>query len=265
MNVPLSTEYELLARDLHQSLLNTSLVRSISVAHNAKILGKSGAVHQIDVYWEFELAGVKYRTCVECKHHNRKISKSAVAAFVAILNDIGNATGVFVTTLGYQPGARAMAEVGNIRLLVVNHVLKSVSIQSHFLIPETEITNLKYDNDQVKDLLQRQGLQSYTIQRRIGPQTQLHNESGVPTETMREYLDRSINSDGEGSLFPKQAYDKLDIGLAKIERIDYRRRTNRIGMGQEITINATARAILEDVVANTVQYLHDDGSVRNEV
>ena len=264
MTVPLSTEYELLVRDLHQSLLSTSLVRSISVEHNAKIRGKSGALHQIDVYWEFEAAGVKYKTCVECKHHNRNVSKSAVAAFVAILNDIGNATGVFVTTVGYQPGAKAMAEAGNIRLLVVNHLLKSVSIESHFLIPATEIINLKYDNDQVKGILQLQGLQSYTIQRMIGPQTLLHNESGIPIETMKDYLNRSIDEDGEGSLFPVQVYDKLDIGLARIEQIDYRRHTSRMDMSHEITTNATARAILEDVAANTVQYLHDDGSVRTE-
>ena len=223
--LPLSTEYELLVRDLHQSLLTTSLVRSISVEHNAKIRGKSGALHQIDVYWEFEAAGVRYKTCVECKHHNRNVSKSAVAAFVAILQDIGNATGVFVTTIGYQPGAKAMAEAGNIRLLVVNHLLKSVSIQSHFLIPDTEVTSLRYDNSHVKGLLQSQGLESYTIKKLIGPQTLLHDESGSVTETLRDYLNRSIEHDGEGSLFPTAAYDKLDIGLARIEQIDYRRRT----------------------------------------
>ena len=190
-------------------MLSTSLVRSIAVEHNAKIRGKSGALHQIDVYWEFEAAGVKYKTCVECKHHNRSISKSAVAAFSAILSDIGNATGVFVTTIGYQPGAKAMAGAGNIRLLVVNYLLKSVSIQSHFVIPDTEITNPKYDNDQVKGLLQTKGLQTYTIQKLIGPQTVLHDESGSPVETLREYLNRSILEDGDGSLFPTQAYDKL--------------------------------------------------------
>jgi hypothetical protein len=262
--VPLSTEYELLVRDLHQALLSTNLVRSIAVEHNAKIRGKSGALHQIDVYWQFEAAGVKYKTCVECKHHNRNISKSAVAAFVAILNDIGNSTGVFVTTIGYQPGAKAMAEAGNIRLLVVNHLLKSIFIQSHFVIPDTEITNLKYDNDQVKGLLKAQGLQTYMIQKLIGPQTQLHDELGSPVETLRDYLNRSIGEDGEGSLFPVQAYDKLDIGFAKIERIDYRRRTTRMDANQEIITNSTARAILEDVATNTVQYLHDDGSVSTE-
>ena len=262
--MPISTEYELLVRDLHQSLLSTSLVRSIAVQHNAKIRGKSGAFHQIDVYWEFEVAGVKYKTCVECKHYNRNVSKSAVATFVAILQDIGNATGVFVTTVGYQPGAMAMAAAGSIRLLVVNHLLKSVSIQSHFLIPDTMITNLKYDNDQVKSLLKTQGLQSYTIKKVIGPRTLLHDGSGSPVETLRDYLNRSIHKDGEGSLLPTEIYDKLDIGFARIEQIDYRRRTTRMDASQEIITNATARAILEDVAANTVQYLHDDGSIHVE-
>jgi len=262
--VPLSTEYELLVRDLHRSLLDSSLVRNITVEHNAKVPGKSGALHQVDVYWKFELAGVKYKTCVECKHHNRKISNSAVASFIAILQDIGNATGVFVTTVGYQPGAKTMAEAGHIRLLVVNHLLKTVSIQAHLVIPDTEITNLKYDNDQAKTLLQARGLQSYTINTTLGPRTLLHDRSGSPVETLQRYLNRSIHKDGEGSLFPTDAYDKLDIGLVRIEQIDYRRRTIKIDASQDITTNATARAIIEDLTTNTVQYLHDDGSVRTD-
>jgi hypothetical protein len=70
-----SLEYEKLVKDLHEALLHADGVQTIDVRHNVKIKGKSGATHQIDVYWEFKLAGVTYKTCIECKHYGTKIKK----------------------------------------------------------------------------------------------------------------------------------------------------------------------------------------------
>lgn len=71
----MSTPYELLVQELHQALLNNDGVENINVRHNVKIKGRSGATHQIDVYWEFKLAGVTYKTCIECKHYNTSVKK----------------------------------------------------------------------------------------------------------------------------------------------------------------------------------------------
>jgi hypothetical protein len=41
-------------------------VTNIDVQHDVELQGKS-ALHQIDVYWEFEQGGIRYRTIVQCK------------------------------------------------------------------------------------------------------------------------------------------------------------------------------------------------------
>lgn len=132
-NIKLDTEYELLVREFHQSLLKAEGVEHIDVRHNVKIVGKSGASHQIDVYWKFSYAGVVYQTCIECRHYNSRVKKSHIAAFAEILRDIGPSTGIFATTIGYQSGAIALANHNNIRLLTINHLTNRLILTIRFL------------------------------------------------------------------------------------------------------------------------------------
>ena len=60
-------EYEKFAQEVYQELVNADVVKSTEVRHNIKVLGKSGQEHQIDVYWEYEIAGVLHKVAIECK------------------------------------------------------------------------------------------------------------------------------------------------------------------------------------------------------
>ena len=259
--IPLSEEYELLVRDLHDALVKNDSVDNVSVRHNVKIRGKSGAMHQIDVYWEFDVAGVKYKTCIECKHHNRKVQKSAVASFVGVLDDIGNTNGIFATTVGYQSGAASLALHKGIRLLTVNFLLKSVHLTSNFIVPETEILEVQFDNDQAKAILKIRGLTSFEIKEIWNKHTPLRSSTGVAIDTLGKYMDREIETGGTGSIYPVEVFTETGLGLLRIQEIKYRRTTHHIKSEQEIVTNATTRAILEDVSTNLQQYLHDDGSI----
>ena len=257
----LSTEYEILVRDLHAALVKNDQVENVNVQHNVRILGRSGATHQIDVYWEFRIAGVTYRTCIECKHYNKKVKKSEVAAFIASMRDIGNVTGIFATTIGYQKGATLLAQQNGVRLLTVNHLLKSVSITSHVIAPSTDILNIKYDLVQAKQRLKEKGLESYSLTPRWDNGTMFFDEFGNPVKTLKELMNASISEDGVGSVRPKDCYERTEIGLVRIEEIEYRRMTQVFDSTSEIVLNDTARAIMEDVLGNTAHYLHDDGSI----
>ncbi len=136
----LSTKYEILTKELHEALLRSDGVESIKVLHNVKIKGKSGATHQIDVYWEFILAGVKYKTCIECKHLDHPVRKSHIATFATILEDIGNTTGIFATTTGFQKGAIQLANQRGIRLILVNALIKSINITYMFSRTDTPVS-----------------------------------------------------------------------------------------------------------------------------
>jgi len=112
-----STEYERLTRDVYAALLRSEGVDTVDVRHNTDILGRSGCAHQIDVYWEFRLGGVLFRTAIECKRYASTLEIGRVRDFYAALADVGNIQGIVITTVGYQSGAKKFADYYGINLL----------------------------------------------------------------------------------------------------------------------------------------------------
>ena len=109
-NVAKGTDYELFVQGVYETVLKAEGVQNVSVAHNIKLPGKSGCEHQIDVYWEFKLAGQVYRTAIECKAFNTEVSIGRVRDFYGVLADVTNLNGIFATLVGYQSGAKQYAE-----------------------------------------------------------------------------------------------------------------------------------------------------------
>ena len=107
-NMNANIEYEKFTQEIYQELVNADVVKSTKVKHNIKILGKSGQKHQIDVYWEYEIAGVLHKVAVECKNYNKPIPISKVRDFYGVLSDLDNVSGIMVTKIGYQEGAKKM-------------------------------------------------------------------------------------------------------------------------------------------------------------
>lgn len=108
------------------------------------IVGRSTATHQIDVYYEFERAGVVHRVAIECKDRGRPITKGMVQEFYAKIDDIGNLIGVVVSRRGYQQGAEVFARHYGIRTLTevdlpqLRHILAGW-IESAFLPSESYV------------------------------------------------------------------------------------------------------------------------------
>jgi Restriction endonuclease len=110
-------EYEKLTQDIYQTLINEEGL-TINVQHNLRIQGKA-TKHQIDVYWEYKIAGVNNKVAIECKNYNRQISLGKVREFHSVLTDIGNINGIMVTKKGYQKGAKDFAEEYGIKLIIL--------------------------------------------------------------------------------------------------------------------------------------------------
>jgi len=110
-------EYEKFAQEIYQTLLDSEDIRPTKVQHNVDIVGRSGCKHQIDVYWEYDIAGVTHRVAIECKNYNaNNISIGRIRDFFAALTDIGNINGIFVCKEGYQSGAIKFADFYGINL-----------------------------------------------------------------------------------------------------------------------------------------------------
>ena len=96
-------------------LVDQDEARNIKVQHNVTLRGKF-LEHQVDVYWELETAGIKYRTVIECKDWNRALEQEKLLAFRAKLEDLNGPVGIMVTRSGYQSGAVNYAKAHGIYL-----------------------------------------------------------------------------------------------------------------------------------------------------
>lgn len=110
-------EYEKFTQEVYQKLVNADVVKTTEVKHNVKLIGKSGQKHQIDVYWEYEIAGVRHKVAIECKNYNQKVPVGKVRDFYGVLSDLNNVSGIMVTKIGYQEGAKQYASHCGINLM----------------------------------------------------------------------------------------------------------------------------------------------------
>ena len=149
-----NTDYEKLAQEIYQAINNAEGVKTIDVQHNVKLLGKSGCKHQIDVYWTFEMMGMKHNVAIECKNYSSEISVGRVRDFFGVLHDVGNTNGIFITKVGYQSGADKFAAFYGIVLKELRRPtekdwegrVKTIVVNTHTL--SLNITERRYDIDQ---------------------------------------------------------------------------------------------------------------------
>lgn len=115
-------EYEIFVASLQQALLNAENIttqKNIVVEVDKKITDNCGIKRQFDLYWEYELGGLTYKTVIECKDYASNISVEKIDALIGKVRDIPDLKAVFATKKGYQSGAKTKAEQNKIDLLVV--------------------------------------------------------------------------------------------------------------------------------------------------
>jgi hypothetical protein len=119
MKCPINTglPYEILIQQIFQDISDTAAVRTIKVQHDVNLQGII-LTHQIDVYWEFEVVGVVYKTVLQAKDWNKPVDQGELLKFKGVLDDLpGQPNGVMVTRNGYQSGAAEFARAHGIQLL----------------------------------------------------------------------------------------------------------------------------------------------------
>lgn len=116
------TDYEIFVAKLHQALLDSDTYgqqRTLKVETNKHIVDRNGIKRQFDVYWEYEIAGITYKTVIECKDYASAVTIEKIDALIGKVADIPGLKPVFATKTGYQSGAKTKAEIHNIELLLV--------------------------------------------------------------------------------------------------------------------------------------------------
>lgn len=103
-------------RQVYQTLLDLDGEQTM-VARDVLLRGRDGSHYQIDVYYEFKLAGIPHRVAIECKNTKRPVERNDVLAFKGKLDDCQGLLGVMVSANGYQDGAAKFARDNNIHAL----------------------------------------------------------------------------------------------------------------------------------------------------
>ncbi len=146
-------DYEVFVAKLQQALLNAEKIttqKNIAIEVNKKIKDNCGIERQFDVYWEYELGGLTYKTVIECKDYNSDITVEKIDALIGKIRDIPDLKAVFATKTGYQSGAKTKAEQNKIDLLIVREqnesdwtdpdgtpLLRKICLDIHLSMPST--------------------------------------------------------------------------------------------------------------------------------
>lgn len=158
----MGSEYEKFVQNLQQALLDSepfSQQRNISIERNKKLFDNAGVEREFDLYWEYELAGVTYKTIIECKDYTSKVSIDKIDALIGKIRDLPDLRPIFATKTGYQSGAETKARHNKIDLLIVREqtdkdwedkngtpFIKAININIHALHP-AKITSFKTEVD----------------------------------------------------------------------------------------------------------------------
>lgn len=152
------TDYEKFVQSVFQAILNANVgQKNIDVRRNVVLIGNSGLEREFDIYWEYELAGIVYKTVIECKDYNNPISIDRIDSFIGKLNDFPGIHGLFATRIGYQSGAETYAKDRNIEALIVRPIdpvndftskngepiIREVHLDIH-LLSKPNITNVQF-------------------------------------------------------------------------------------------------------------------------
>lgn len=269
-----NTEYEKFAQEIYQGLLNEERIKAIQVQHNVKLRGKSGQLHQVDVYWEYELAGVNHKVAIECKNYNKPVSVGKVRDFYGVLSDLNNVNGIMVTKVGYQKGAKEFATHYGINLKELRLPNKEESIIGRLeLNLNIFITRRLFllDDEWAKSSINLEGYRKYLMffsgdndwtttdfPLETLPDAKICDKNGIPIVSFDELEDKlpSENTEPEYIFNFEDAYiDTRNMGRVKIKKVKYVFIQEREKKVFDIDARYFIKAILKDVLNGEIKVI----------
>lgn len=271
-------EYEIFVKEIYQSLLENDEINTVKVQHDVNLYGKSGCQHQIDVYWEFESAGVTTRIAVECKNYNTSnISIGKIRDFYAALVDIGNISGIFVCKNGYQSGAIKFASYyginvveirtpkesdweGRVRTIQIDTSLIHTNINSRFVNIDFQWFNEKYPNI-IKEKINSISGNSNEIFIKDNKGNNIANMLELENELPCEFKEE-LNKEHE-YLWDDAYIEVINFGLIKVKSVKFNYDIKIFDL-DEIIIDGkeVAKAILKNVITGEIKFFNKDGNVK---
>jgi hypothetical protein len=112
--------FEQLVAVLFGGITVAALGRTIEIGRNVVLEGKTGR-HEIDVFWRLHVGNVFHDVVIQAKDWSKPVDQGEVLKFKAVLDDLPNQPrGIIVSRVGFQHGAKAIAEGSGILLFTVS-------------------------------------------------------------------------------------------------------------------------------------------------
>lgn len=143
--------YEAFVESVYKAILEAERRQgksaSVTIERNKTIISKSGTPAEIDIYWEYQLAGITHKVAIECKNYNKNIDIPRVRDFARKIEHISGLKGLMVTRKGFSENAITEASADNIDLLTIREYaaedwdgyITHVNVQIHLVAPSRTI------------------------------------------------------------------------------------------------------------------------------
>jgi hypothetical protein len=272
----INTEYELLTKEIYEVLLKSEGL-TVDVKHNLEIQGKAFK-HQIDIFWEYKIAGITHKVAIECKNYNKNVSVAKVRDFFGVLSDIGNINGILVSKIGFQKGAKKYAEYYGINLRELRKPTdidwkgRVKTIHVDFKLISTKVEDLKFNLDEkwIRENIQFKGETEFEFTfEGMTTEFWIYDGKGNKTTTIYE-LENKLphNWKTENNLIFIREFDDGYIindkyGKMKINSIEFLYNV-KSGESRPVIIDGTesAKAILKDAISGEIKFFNKDGTIK---
>jgi len=272
-----NTDFERFTQRVYQKLVDNDVLKPTTVQHNVKLKGKSGCEHQIDVYWEYEIAGNMHRVAIECKNYNSLVPIGKVRDFQGVLADLNNVNGIMVSKKGFQEGAKKYAAEHGISLKELrepywNEPFGAITITTYvntkhclFLIDEKWANENNVSMEGIRQFLmnrQREKADYWKAATHFPIEKKdsiIRNSKGEKISSIEELEEKLPDNPEPGSSivfnFEDGWINTRYWGLAKIREVMFEYESDT----QETTFNLAAddfvEAILEDALNGKMDYV----------
>lgn len=266
-------EYEKFTQEVYQTLVNTDVVNSINVKHNIRLVGKSGQTHQIDVYWEYEIAGVLQCVAIECKNYNKPVPVGKIRDFHSVISDLNNVAGVMVTKSGYQKGAKDYAAHYGINLkelrtpkqgeAIIGDVELSIkaSIRHRlFVVDEEYATNKGFSVTWYKHCLDQLSITNDNKWQKskyipLGLRDDVISNGRGEIIASFEDIEKDLSEKECVFSFSDAFIDTREFGRLKINEISYEHENKNESKIISIDAHEFTKAILKDALTNEIRLI----------
>jgi hypothetical protein len=272
-------EYEQFVRDIFETLLRAQGVETVKVEHDVQVQGISRP-HQVDVYWEFRLAGVLHSVIINCKRYASTVEVGDVEQMKGVLSDVPDARGMLVTTVGYQQGAVDFARIHRIGLKVIRPPedadwqgrLREARLRIRVVSPIVLDADVQLDKEWIAANLssaerasllgpfhgdgQQIWIEDRTAGRRV---TMADLFRQVPTANVPHGTPLTHRFDWEDAMLESPGFPR-----AKIRALIFK---YEIHDGLTVLSSVRfddARAIVRDAIAGTLLFIQEDGIVKGD-